>query len=186
MKNLKLIQMHSKLTEQIFSKKNKLSVYQLQKSNYQDFFLDILKNYNCTFIWQSRSFKKKGHLKYQTKNGILHKEIAIASYSSSPELLYLTFHELTHLINDHPVSKNITTKQKEVVADTVAKMLLSSLGLLDSLSSTSLELDLNLTLYSILWLKKATLTKSKEKIVFEQIENTYQYLSDQLLLSLKK
>lgn len=189
MTNLNLFNLHYELSILISSKKNSnlslLNKYTDETSlisNLMSIFETILKEHNCTFRWQKTSLKKKGHLKYvQNRNNvIMKKEMAIAKYQNVSELLYLFIHEIVHLINNHPIDNSITKKQKEVVADTVAKMMISSLNLTNELSSSSLFKELSLSSYSVRWMKNATLSLAKKQLVFSQINSSYIYLEKKI------
>src|SRR5699024_6160691 len=93
---------------------------------FQDFlnlFSPLLQKYNCNLVITNAHLKKKGHIKYafNQTNKIIKIEMKLVLQQELVENLYLLFHELTHLINEHPIKKDLTKKQKEVVADTVAK-----------------------------------------------------------------
>lgn len=134
----------------------------------------ILRAHNCQLKVTSAPLKKQGHIQYKVSrstNEVEHIEMKLVRQNDFISMVYVFFHELTHLVNEHPLDKSITSKQKEIVADTVAKILIEIFFELSSLYDTELSEKLALPTYSINWMQNATLSEPREKIVFEQIDN---------------
>lgn len=135
----------------------------------------ILRAHNCHLKLTSAPLKKQGHIQYKVSrstNEVEYIEMKLVQQNDFISMAYIFFHELAHLVNEHPLDKSITSKQKEIVADTVAKILIEIFFELNSLYETELSEKLGLPTYSINWMQNATLSKPREKIVFEQINNT--------------
>lgn len=173
-----------------FQKKNISSTKEFQKELKQEEiylfsrelnFNDLKKMYspflnskNCTLVIRDFSYRKKGHLKaYLKQNKLTRYELFIQNRDFYIEKFYLFFHELTHLYNDHPINKSLTIRQKEVVADTVPKMMINLLNLSEDLAISPLQKELKLDIYALNWMKGGTLTTNKEKIINQQINSTF-------------
>lgn len=89
-----------------------------------------------TYKLKTPNMRKDGSVTYSRRRGtedpfIIRIVIAEDPKAKDPKVKAIStlFHEVTHLILDHPISRTITSKQQEVVADSVAQaMTLALLG----------------------------------------------------------
>ncbi len=82
----------------------------------------ILQDYDCQFRFLRSDSKKNGQLRVKINRltGEYQLDLAINKKDNMAGMVYTILHELTHLINNHIFGKELTRKQAEVVADTVA------------------------------------------------------------------
>lgn len=178
MKNNKLIILNSKIKILIHNHQNENQHIVFKTfADFYNIFLPILNDKNCSFVLSNDSYKKKGHLKATIHNNKIDYEMKLSKLPSLCEMLYIFAHEFTHLINSHPINKDLTFRQKEVVADTVAKMIINSLNLYDELENSYLYKQLQLHSYSIMWIKNGSFSSKKENLVFKQINDSYNYIN---------
>lgn len=145
-------------------------------------FMNILKEYNCEFGYQNKGSKKHGHVKRKinlnTKEESL--ELKIERDENLAGKVYVIIHELTHLINEHVISKNLSRKQKEVVADTTAIMYVKTYGLYNDLLKSNMSKKWNVKLYSNNYINNMAFSLKKEDEIIKQIKETYCFLIKKL------
>ncbi len=138
----------------------------------------ILEDYNCKFGYQNKGSKKHGHVKrkinLQTNEETL--ELKIEKDENLAGQVYVIIHELTHLINDHTKTKDLTKKQKEVVADTVAIMYVKTYGLYDDLLRSNMAKKWDVSSYSKNYIKNMSFSNKRRDFIIKQILETFNEL----------
>ncbi len=141
-------------------------------------FKRILQDYNCKFGYQNKGSKKHGHVKrkvnLQTNEETL--ELKIEKDENLAGQVYVIIHELTHLINEHTKNKDLTKKQKEVVADTVAIMYVKTYGLYDDLLESNMSKKWDVSSYSKNYIKSMSFSIKRRDMIINQILETFNHL----------
>ncbi len=145
-------------------------------------FNEILKNYNCKFGYQNKNSKKHGHVKrkvnLETKEESI--ELKIEKNENLAGQVYVIVHELTHLINEHTKNNDLTKKQKEVVADTVAIMYVKTYDLYNDLLISNMSKKWDVSSYSKNYIKNMSFSNKRKDMIIEQILTTFTYLKNVL------
>lgn len=141
-------------------------------------FFAVTKQYlaqkNCSFGYQNKNSHKHGHFKQRIVDGkIVKQEIKIERNELLPAQIYVTCHELAHFINNHPSSKELTGKQKEIVADTVALMFLKNVGLYYWLPLCHVSEKWDPYNYSTAYLNNMAVSAKRVKLIEKQILQTH-------------
>lgn len=161
----------------IYKLKNKFNIEQFEIN-----FKRLLKEYNCSFGYQNKNSKKHGHVKRKlnivTGQEII--EMKIEENENVAGKIYTIIHEFTHLINNHLISKDLTYKQKEVVADTVALMIINLLNMKSELENSNLSKKWDIDSYSKNYIYNMACSPKREKDIVEQIKNSFYFLSEKL------
>ncbi|MGL4590028.1 MAG: hypothetical protein ACRCUP_07315 [Mycoplasmatales bacterium] len=144
--------------------------------------LPLLTRFNCDFKYLRKNCKKNGHLRRKYTDytrSDYQDEIRIESADDDVSKIYTMSHEITHLINNHLESKTLTAKQKEVVADTVAKMIVKRICT-DDLSRASISRKMPIDDYAKNYIQNMALSEQRSKLIIHQILVSFQTIINYL------
>lgn len=120
---------------------------------------------------QRKGCQKGGHYKIKTQGDlIVSKEIAIDTQDNQAGMIYTLIHETTHMYFNHPLDKSLTTAQKEVVADQVAKHFIVKWDLIEQLKLSNVYNRLGLDTYSQTWLNNRQFSDKRSDMINQQID----------------
>ncbi len=136
--------------------------------------IDILNEYDCTFRYLRSDSKRNGHIKAtinkRTKEYKL--ELAINRKDNIGGQVYTIIHELTHLINNHMFSRDLTKKQAEVVADTTALYFINKYDLLTEYQMSDVGNKWDVNNYSNIYIDNMGLSKQRYQQIINQINES--------------
>lgn len=135
---------------------------------------NILNDYDCKFRFLRSDSKRNGHIKAKVNRltGEYTLEMAINRNDNIGGLVYTIIHELTHLMNNHMFSKELTKKQAEVVADTTAMYFVKKYNLQNLYTSSAVASKWDVLNYSNNYIDSMQLSKQKYELIIRQISNS--------------
>ncbi|MFV0246713.1 MAG: hypothetical protein ACK5HS_02125 [Mycoplasmatales bacterium] len=150
----------------------------LDINKFYDYMLEVLKAYNCSFGYQRSDSKKHGHFKIKTDRvtGEETWEIKIERNDNDAGKIYTLIHETTHLLNNHVQNRELTKKQAEVVADTVALHFIYKFNLKEELNNSSVSKKWDVDQYTNTYIKNMSLSNQRKELIIKQIDSTIDYL----------
>lgn len=150
----------------------------LDINKFYDYMLEVLKTYNCFFGYQRSDSKKHGHFKIKTDRvtGEETWEIKIERNDNDAGKIYTLIHETTHLLNNHVQNRELTKKQAEVVADTVALHYIYKFNLKEELNNSSVSKKWDVDQYTNTYIKNMSLSNQRKELIIKQIDSTIDYL----------
>lgn len=133
--------------------------------------MEILDDYHCKFRYLRVDSHRNGHIKATVNRvtGEYKLELAINRRDNIGGQVYTIIHELTHLINNHIFGKELTKKQSEVVADTVALYFINKYKLLDLYMKSDVASKWDVLNYSNLYIENMQLSAARYNLVISQI-----------------
>lgn len=134
----------------------------------------ILKGYDCSFRYLRSDSSRNGHIKAKVNKltGEYKLELAINKSDNIGGQVYTIVHELTHLINNHMFNKELTRKQGEIVADTVALYFIHKYQLLAKYSSSDVARKWDILNYSNNYIDNMQLSKTRYALIVKQINDS--------------
>lgn len=140
--------------------------------------LAILQQFDCSFRYLRTDSRRNGHIKAKVNRvtGEYSLELAINRQDNVGGQVYTIYHELTHLINNHIFSKELTSKQAEVVADTTALYFINKFQLLDAYKQSDVACKWNVETYSDVYIENMAISKQRYKLIIKQINDSKIYL----------
>lgn len=134
----------------------------------------ILSGYECSFRFLRSDSKRNGHIKAKVNRltGEYSLELAINRRDNIGGQVYTIIHELTHLLNNHMFNKELTRKQAEVVADTVAIYFLNKYNLLAAYLQSDVASKWDVLNYSNMYIDNMQLSKARYQVIIDQINTT--------------
>lgn len=134
----------------------------------------ILKSYDCKFRFLRSDSRRNGHIqaKVNRLTGEYTLEMAINRNDNVGGQVYTIVHELTHLMNNHMFSKELTKKQAEVVADTTAMYFVNKYNLLDLYTTSAVASKWDVLNYSNNYIDNMQLSKHKYNLIIKQINDS--------------
>lgn len=154
----------------------------LSEANYSSFDFEqfiknvevILDSYDCKFRFLRSDSKRNGHIKAKVNRltGEYTLEMAINRNDNIGGVVYTIIHELTHLMNNHMFSKELTKKQAEVVADTTAMYFVKKYNLLNLYMSSAVANKWDVLNYSNNYIDNMQLSKQKYELIIKQINDS--------------
>lgn len=148
--------------------------------------IDILFEHNTTFHFERKGNKRDGALtqkviKNENFRGSI-KIIKIRRDVSFGSQIHIYFHELVHLINNHyDFLSVLSTPQKEYVAEVTAQALMYSFCGGKKICELENNGKWEKEKYIERWIERARISKEKENLMWEQIENSYTKISKKIL-----
>ncbi len=138
----------------------------------------ILNEFECKFRYLRSDSRRNGHIsaKVNRRTGEYSLELAINRNDNVGGKVYTIFHELTHLINNHLFGKELTRKQSEVVADTVAIYFLNKYNLYIEYTKSHVASKWDVKNYSNVYIDSMGLSKERYKLIVKQINDSKIYL----------
>lgn len=138
----------------------------------------ILNEYDCSFRFLRSDSRANGKLsaKVNRRTGEYTLNLAINRNDTIAGMVYTICHELTHLINNHIFSKELSSKQGEVVADTVAWYFINKFKLHEEYLKSSAASKWDVENYSNLYIDSMAISKRKYNIIIEQIATSKIYI----------
>ncbi len=136
--------------------------------------LVILNEFDCSFRYLRSDSKRNGHIKAKV-NRVTNEyslELAINRQDNIGGQVYTIVHELTHLINNHMFSKELTSKQAEVVADTTAIYFLNKYSLLEQYQSSHVATKWDVLNYSNIYIDNMQLSPQRYQAIVAQINHS--------------
>lgn len=136
--------------------------------------MEILNQYQCTFRYLRKDSHRNGHIKATVNrlSGEYKLELAINRNDNIGGQLYTIIHELTHLINNHIFGKELTKKQSEIVADTVALYFINKYQLLELYLKSDVASKWDVLNYSNLYIDNMQLSATRYSLIIEQINTS--------------
>lgn len=133
--------------------------------------MNILAIYNCKFRYLRVDSKRNGHVKVKINRltGEHNLELAINKSDNIGGQLYTIIHELTHLLNNHMLNKDISKKQAEVVADSTALYFVAKYSLLDQYLTSDVAKKWDVLNYSNFYIDNMQLSKRRYDLIIRQI-----------------
>lgn len=134
----------------------------------------ILEYYKCSFRYLRSDSVRNGHIKAKI-NRVTNEyslELAINRQDNIGGQVYTIIHELTHLINNHMFSKELTRKQAEVVADTTAIYFLNKYNLLAKYQNSHVASKWDVLNYSNIYIDNMQLSKHRYQAIIDQINHS--------------
>ncbi len=140
--------------------------------------LVILNEFECSFRYLRSDSRRNGHIsaKVNSRTGEYTLELAINRNDNVGGKVYTIFHELTHLINNHLFGKELTRKQGEVVADTVALYFVNKYCLYDQYKQSHVAMKWDVDNYSNIYIDNMGLSANRYNIIIKQINESKIYL----------
>lgn len=134
----------------------------------------ILKDYDCTFRYLRSDSKRNGHIKatINKRTQEYKLELAINRKDNIGGQVYTIIHELTHLINNHMFSRDLTKKQAEVVADTTALYFINKYNLLTDYQTSDVGNKWDVNNYSNIYIDNMGLSKARYQVIIKQINDS--------------
>ncbi len=148
--------------------------YKLDEQQFITASVAIMQEYNCSFRYLRSDSMRNGHVRVKINRltGERLTEIAINRLDNIGGSLYTIIHELTHLINEHATSRELTKSQAEVVADTVAWYFVNMFDLKSMYMSSHVANKWDVQNYSIAYINKMGLSANRYKLIIKQINMT--------------
>ncbi len=162
--------------QQIITSGNEINV----QDNFFQNVTNLLQQYDCSFRFLRKDSKRNGHVKIKKINGIYYRELAINKKDNDAGKMYTIIHELTHLVNNHVHSKNLTSKQKEVVADSTALYFIYCCGLLTQYKNSNVATKWDVLNYSNAYIDSMQISEKRSKVIIDEIRNSITYFTDVL------
>lgn len=134
----------------------------------------IVSQFNCRLRYLRSDSHRNGHAKVTVnrQTGEKKYELAINRYDNPGGKIYTIIHELTHIINNHMLSRNITRKQAEVVADTCAYYFLNRYKLVEEFKTSHVAKKWNVEQYANKYIDIMQLSPNSYKKIIEQINTS--------------
>lgn len=138
----------------------------------------LLNEYDCSFRFLRSDSRANGKLsaKVNRKTGEYTLNLAINRNDTIAGMVYTICHELTHLINNHIFSKDLSRKQGEVVADTVAWYFINKFNLRDQYLKSSAAKKWDVENYSNIYIDSMAISKHRYQVIIEQIATSKVYI----------
>ncbi|WOO87119.1 hypothetical protein RZE82_08375 [Mollicutes bacterium LVI A0039] len=136
--------------------------------------MEILDSYECSFRYLRSDSKRNGHIKANVnrRTGEYTLELAINRFDNVGGQVYTIIHELTHLINNHMFSRELSKKQAEVVADTTALYFINKFNLLAEYKTSDVASKWNVETYSDMYIDNMQLSKQRYDLIIRQINDS--------------
>lgn len=159
---------------------------QIQQFNFEQFIkqtTNILYDFDCKFRYLRSDSRRNGHIKAKVNRltGEYTLELAINRKDNIGGQVYTIIHELTHLINNHIFGKELTSKQAEVVADTVGLYFLNRYNLYDKYLNSNVASKWDVANYANRYIDNMQLSKARYELIIKQINDSKLYI-EQLYL----
>lgn len=137
----------------------------------------ILDEYDCSFGYVNRGSRKNGHVRLRIDKVMNQRslELKINRNDNVAGKVYTLIHEVTHLYNEHLESKNLTRKQAEIVADSVAMIFIYALKLEVKILDSDVASKWDVFEYSNNYIKSMACSDKRKIEIFRQIRNTVLY-----------
>lgn len=134
----------------------------------------IVELFDCKLRYLRVDSHRNGHAKVviNRETGEKKYELAINKNDNIAGKVYTIIHELTHIINNHMLSRYVTRKQAEVVADTCAYYFLSRYNLLELFSQSNVASKWDVSEYANKYIDSMGLSKISYQRIIGQINNS--------------
>lgn len=134
----------------------------------------ILNNYDCKFRFLRSDSKRNGHIKAKInkRTGEYTLELAINRLDNCGGQVYTIIHELTHLINNHLFSTQLTRKQAEIVADTTALYFINKYQLINDYLKSNVASKWDVLNYSNMYIDNMQLSTNRYQLIIKQINDS--------------